>query len=67
MIQRYFVLLVAPICYAHLAASQIGQFMKFEDSSETASGQRSMTAAGPAAVPELPRLEPAVAGSMFFC
>ncbi|KAK9022308.1 hypothetical protein V6N11_002584 [Hibiscus sabdariffa] len=28
---------VAPICYAHLAASQLGQFMKFEDASETSS------------------------------
>ncbi|KAH8520607.1 hypothetical protein H0E87_001886, partial [Populus deltoides] len=28
---------VAPICYAHLAATQMGQFMKFEDTSETSS------------------------------
>ncbi|GKF14412.1 argonaute 4-like protein, partial [Tanacetum coccineum] len=28
---------VAPICYAHLAATQVGQFMKFEDHSETSS------------------------------
>ncbi|KAJ0788342.1 putative Piwi domain, ribonuclease H-like superfamily [Helianthus annuus] len=27
---------VAPICYAHLAATQVGQLMKFEDRSELA-------------------------------
>ncbi|KAF2284877.1 hypothetical protein GH714_031784 [Hevea brasiliensis] len=47
--------IVAPVCYAHLAAQQMGQFMKFEDLSETSSGQGSMTCAGPAPVPELPR------------
>ncbi|XP_073118508.1 protein argonaute 16 isoform X2 [Henckelia pumila] len=55
--------IVAPICYAHLAAQQIGQFLKFEDSSETSSGQKSMSTA----VPQLPRLHSNVAGSMFFC
>ncbi|KAJ6873857.1 hypothetical protein NC651_032641 [Populus alba x Populus x berolinensis] len=47
--------IVAPICYAHLAAAQMGQFMKFEDFSETSSGQRSMTSVGSTPVPELPR------------
>ncbi|OMP10379.1 Argonaute/Dicer protein, PAZ [Corchorus olitorius] len=45
--------IVAPICYAHLAASQLGQFMKFEESSETASAR--VTSAGGIQVPELPR------------
>lgn len=58
---------VAPVCYAHLAAQQMGQFMKFEDLSETSSGQGSMTSAGPVPVPELPRLHKNVACSMFFC
>ena len=60
-------LTVAPICYAHLAAAQMGQFMKFEDFSETSSGQRSMTSVGSTPVPELPRLHENVEGSMFFC
>ena len=58
---------VAPICYAHLAAQQMGQFMKFDESSEASSGQRSMTSAGVLPVPELPKLHPDVEGSMFFC
>jgi len=29
--------LVAPICYAHLAAAQMGQFMKFEEFADTSS------------------------------
>ncbi|KAH7861984.1 hypothetical protein Vadar_033370 [Vaccinium darrowii] len=60
--------IVAPICYAHLAAAQMGQFIKFEDFSETSSGHKSLTTAGSAIpVPELPRLHKDVAGSMFFC
>ncbi|KAH6789003.1 Argonaute family protein [Perilla frutescens var. frutescens] len=59
--------IVAPVCYAHLAAQQMGQFMKFEDFSETSSGQNSMTTTGSIPVPELPRLHKDVAGSMFFC
>ncbi|KAH7846364.1 hypothetical protein Vadar_013047 [Vaccinium darrowii] len=55
--------IVAPICYAHLAAAQMGQFIKFEDVSETSSAQTP----GSSAVPELPRLHKYVAGSMFFC
>ncbi|XP_031382181.1 protein argonaute 16 isoform X2 [Punica granatum] len=50
--------IVAPIYYAHLAARQMGQFVKFEDLSETSSG-------GP--IPELPRLHEEVESSMFFC
>ncbi|KAL0400198.1 UNVERIFIED_CONTAM: protein argonaute 16 [Sesamum radiatum] len=59
--------IVAPVCYAHLAAQQMGQFLKFEDSSETSSDQKSMTAAGNVPVPQMPRLHKDVAGSMFFC
>ncbi|XP_030520851.1 protein argonaute 4-like [Rhodamnia argentea] len=58
---------VAPVCYAHLAASQMGQFMKFEDASETSSSQGGLTSAGPVAVPQLPRLDEKVCNSMFFC
>ncbi|KAI4363779.1 hypothetical protein MLD38_019952 [Melastoma candidum] len=54
--------IVAPICYAHLAAQQTSQFIKFEDSSETSSGQK-----GAEAVQELPRLHARVKSSMFFC
>ncbi|QCE01526.1 protein argonaute 4-like [Vigna unguiculata] len=53
---------VAPICYAHLAATQMGQFMKFEERSETASSH-----SGAHPVPQLPRLNDNVSSSMFFC
>ncbi|XP_071904616.1 protein argonaute 16-like isoform X1 [Coffea arabica] len=60
--------IVAPVCYAHLAAQQMGQFIKFEDFSETSSGHKSgVTSVGSISVPELPRLDEKVAGSMFFC
>ncbi|XP_077242191.1 protein argonaute 4A-like [Tasmannia lanceolata] len=58
---------VAPICYAHLAASQMSQFIKFEDMSETSSGHGGMTSAGPVPVQQLPVLHPNVSSSMFFC
>lgn len=58
---------VAPICYAHLAATQIGQFMKFEDMSETSSSHGGLTSAGAVPVPQLPRLQENVCNSMFFC
>ncbi|GMI73300.1 ARGONAUTE 6 [Hibiscus trionum] len=54
--------IVAPICYAHHAAHQVGQFVKFEELSETSSGN-----VGSILVPDLPRLKKNVAGSMFFC
>ncbi|KAF8008169.1 hypothetical protein BT93_K1988 [Corymbia citriodora subsp. variegata] len=57
--------IVAPIYYAHLAAKQMSQFIKFEDLSETSSGQESTASAPP--VPELPRLHDDVCSSMFFC
>ncbi|ONI18322.1 hypothetical protein PRUPE_3G209300 [Prunus persica] len=59
--------IVAPICYAHLAAAQVGQFMKFEDLSETSSGNGSVTSAESIPFPELPKLHKNVQGSMFFC
>ncbi|CAN6574208.1 unnamed protein product [Malus baccata var. baccata] len=59
--------IVAPICYAHLAAAQVGQFMKFEDLSETSSGKGSVTSSESVPVPELPKLHENVQGSMFFC
>ncbi|KAF7154526.1 hypothetical protein RHSIM_Rhsim01G0196300 [Rhododendron simsii] len=58
---------VAPICYAHLAATQVGTFMKFEEFSETSSSHGGLTSAGPAPVPQLPKLQAAVCNSMFFC
>eukprot|EP00262_Sarcandra_glabra_P005111 TRINITY_DN16421_c0_g1_i1.p1 TRINITY_DN16421_c0_g1~~TRINITY_DN16421_c0_g1_i1.p1 ORF type:complete len:914 (+),score=151.93 TRINITY_DN16421_c0_g1_i1:78-2819(+) len=59
--------IVAPISYAHLAASQIGQFIKFDDMSETSSGHGGVTNAGSIPVPELPKLHENVCSSMFFC
>lgn len=58
---------VAPICYAHLAATQMGQFMKFEDASETSSSHGGVTSAGAIPVQQLPKLQEAVSSSMFFC
>ncbi|OAY58827.1 protein argonaute 4 [Manihot esculenta] len=58
---------VAPICYAHLAATQMGTFMKFEDTSETSSSHGGVTSAGAVPVPQLPRLQEKVCNSMFFC
>ncbi|OMO67515.1 Argonaute/Dicer protein, PAZ [Corchorus capsularis] len=58
---------VAPICYAHLAAAQLGTFMKFEDASETSSSHGGVTAPGAVPVLQLPRLKEKVCNSMFFC
>ncbi|KAL7199434.1 hypothetical protein ACSBR2_021660 [Camellia fascicularis] len=41
----------------HLAATQVGQFMKFEDQSETSSSHGGMTSAGAVPVPQLPKLK----------
>nr|AJA90771.1 Argonaute 4 [Ginkgo biloba] len=61
---------VAPINYAHLAATQMQQFLKAEDLSEAASrsgrGEGSV-ASGVGAVPELPQLHKKVCDTMFFC
>ncbi|KAJ1264418.1 hypothetical protein BS78_09G261800 [Paspalum vaginatum] len=58
---------VAPICYAHLAAAQVGTFLKFEEMSDASSSQGGHTSVGSAPVPELPRLHEKVRTSMFFC
>ncbi|XP_073158213.1 protein argonaute 4-like [Henckelia pumila] len=55
---------VAPICYAHLAASQLGTWMKFEEISETSSSHNGGSAAP--AVPPMPKLQENVRNSMFF-
>ncbi|KAH6767821.1 Argonaute family protein, partial [Perilla frutescens var. hirtella] len=54
---------VAPICYAHLAAAQVSQFIKFDEFSERSSSH----SGGPPAVAELPVLNEKVRSSMFFC
>ncbi|KAJ7949449.1 Argonaute family protein [Quillaja saponaria] len=54
---------VAPICYAHLAAAQMAQFIKFDDLSDSSS----ITSPGGVQVLELPKLHRNVANSMFFC
>ncbi|KAK4408330.1 protein argonaute 4 [Sesamum angolense] len=58
---------VAPICYAHLAATQLGQWMKFEDASETSSSHNGTAAGGAPAVTPMPKLKESVRNSMFFC
>lgn len=57
---------VAPICYAHLAAAQMGQFLKFEEFVDTSSGS-GVDSSLSATIPELPRLHAHVCSSMFFC
>ncbi|KAL5700799.1 Protein argonaute 4B [Ranunculus cassubicifolius] len=59
--------IVAPVYYAHLAAAQVGKFMKFDEMSETSSSHAGVTSGGPVSVPELPRLHENVSSSMFFC
>ncbi|XP_059282299.1 protein argonaute 16-like [Lycium ferocissimum] len=59
--------IVAPVRYAHLAAAQVGQFVKFEDLSENSSEQGSVKSIGSTPVTELPRLHKNVSDSMFFC
>ncbi|MED6120044.1 Protein argonaute 16 [Stylosanthes scabra] len=56
--------IVAPICYAHHAAAQMGQMLNFDDLSEKSSD---VTAEGNIPMPELPRLHSNVKSSMFFC
>ncbi|MCD7465547.1 Protein argonaute 4A [Datura stramonium] len=58
---------VAPICYAHLAAAQMAQFIKFDELSETSSSHGGVSTAGRVPVPALPRLHKNVRSSMFFC
>ncbi|XP_059318141.1 protein argonaute 4-like [Lycium ferocissimum] len=58
---------VAPICYAHLAAAQMSQFIKFDELSETSSSHGGVITAGSVSVPALPWLHEDVRSSMFFC
>jgi eukaryotic translation initiation factor 2C len=55
---------VAPISYAHHAAAQMGQFLKFDELSEAS---LSPDSEGNIPIPELPRLHKDVRTSMFFC
>ncbi|KAI3928981.1 hypothetical protein MKW92_038943, partial [Papaver armeniacum] len=57
---------VAPVCYAHLAAAQMLQFLKSDEMSESSS-HGGVTSATGVPVPELPRLHRNVRSSMFFC
>ncbi|KZV40466.1 Argonaute 4-like protein [Dorcoceras hygrometricum] len=58
---------VAPICYAHLAASQLGQWMKFEEASETSSSHNGTAPGGGPPVPQMPKLQEKVRNSMEHC
>ncbi|KAH6814286.1 Argonaute family protein [Perilla frutescens var. frutescens] len=58
---------VAPICYAHLAATQLGQWMKFEDASETSSSHHGTEPGAAPAIPPMPKLNEKVCNTMFFC
>ncbi|RZB65908.1 Protein argonaute 16 isoform E [Glycine soja] len=55
---------VAPICYAHHAAAQMGQLLNLDDLTETGSSPASE---GNIPIPELPMLHRNVRSSMFFC
>ncbi|KAA8516309.1 hypothetical protein F0562_016602 [Nyssa sinensis] len=59
--------IVAPVRYAHLAATMISEFMKFDDMSETSSSHGGLTSVGGAPVHEIPALHEKVCSSMFFC
>ncbi|KAH9738610.1 protein argonaute 4A [Citrus sinensis] len=56
---------LAPVRYAHLAAAQFSQFMKFDDLSETSSSPGGQTSSGHAHVPALPKLHENVRRSVF--
>ncbi|KAK6143266.1 hypothetical protein DH2020_023614 [Rehmannia glutinosa] len=57
-----------PICYAHLAAAQMSQFIKFDEMSERSPSHSSlMTSSGEVSVHPLPGLHHKVVNSMFFC
>ncbi|KAL7614478.1 hypothetical protein Lser_V15G06693 [Lactuca serriola] len=60
---------VAPICYAHLAAGQVAQFVKFDDMSDTTSSHSGGGGGGGGAggFTQLPKLHKNVWSSMFFC
>ncbi|CAI9271843.1 unnamed protein product [Lactuca saligna] len=59
---------VAPICYAHLAAGQVAQFVKFDDMSDTTSSHSGGGGGGGGGgFTQLPKLHKNVWSSMFFC
>ncbi|XP_071707484.1 protein argonaute 4A-like [Rutidosis leptorrhynchoides] len=58
---------VAPICYAHLAAAQMSQFVKFDDMSDAASSHSGGAGSSAAGFTQLPKLHDRVSSSMFFC
>ncbi|KAJ0042324.1 hypothetical protein Pint_18341 [Pistacia integerrima] len=58
---------IAPIHYAQLAASQVSQFMKFDEMSDTSSSQGGLIASGDSLLSELTVLHDNVRRSMFFC
>ncbi|PPS03853.1 hypothetical protein GOBAR_AA16814 [Gossypium barbadense] len=57
------IFVVAPICYAHLAASQLGQFMKIRDASETSSSHAPRVIS----VPQLSKLKDKVSNFILVC
>lgn len=57
---------VAPVCYAHLAATQLGHFLKTEDASETSSSHGGLSSAGAVPIPQMPKLQENVSNTMFF-
>ncbi|KAI3794616.1 hypothetical protein L1987_37248 [Smallanthus sonchifolius] len=58
---------VAPICYAHLAAAQMSQFVKFDDMSDTASSHSGGAGTSGGGFTQIPKLHQKVCSSMFFC
>ncbi|GFP97604.1 protein argonaute 4 [Phtheirospermum japonicum] len=54
--------IVAPICYAHLAATQLGQWMKFEEKSETSSSHNGTAAPAVTPMPTLNENNPVTYG-----
>ncbi|KAI3794615.1 hypothetical protein L1987_37247 [Smallanthus sonchifolius] len=59
---------VAPICYAHLAAGQMAQFVKFDDMSDsTSSHSGGGGGGGVGGFNQLPKLHKRVCSKMFFC
>lgn len=58
---------VAPICYAHLAAAQMSQFVKFDDMSDAASSHSGGAGSSAGGFTQLPKLHEKVCSSMFFC
>ncbi|KAK7322499.1 hypothetical protein VNO77_25880 [Canavalia gladiata] len=56
--------IVAPIYYAHWAAAQMAQIMKFDELSETSSSHGGLTSAGAFPVPQLPPLHKDVTNSI---